>query len=130
MYCRNCGKTLNQGQLFCSNCGVKQETQNIQSNNINSKKKDKLTKILGICAGVLYGLSIVVLFSGIIVCFPDPNEPETKSGLSFDIFGECAGSMIVISTVLVILIVVLNVFELNETLTLPPSIGFPSPSMT
>lgn len=114
MYCRNCGKTLNQGQLFCSNCGVKQETQNIQSNNINSKKKDKLTKILGICAGVLYGLSIVVLFSGIIVCFPDPNEPETKSGLSFDIFGECAGSMIVISTVLVILIVVLNVVKSSK----------------
>ena len=113
MYCRNCGKTLNQGQLFCSNCGVKQETQNIQSNNINSKKKDKLTKILGICSGVLFGLSIITLFSGILICFPDPVS-DTSSDLSFDIFGECAGAMIVLSDVLVILIVILNVIKSNK----------------
>ena len=28
MYCKNCGKTLNQGELFCANCGTKIENEN------------------------------------------------------------------------------------------------------
>ena len=28
MYCKNCGKTLNQGEMFCSNCGAKVENEN------------------------------------------------------------------------------------------------------
>ena len=114
MYCKNCGKTLNQGEIFCVNCGTKQEIQNFQQNNMNSKKKDNLTKILGICAGALFGLSGVVLFLGIIFCFPDPHTGDNISGLSFALFGECAGTMIVISVVLVILIVILNIVKSNK----------------
>lgn len=28
MYCKNCGKTLNQGEMFCANCGAKVENEN------------------------------------------------------------------------------------------------------
>jgi len=36
MYCKNCGKTLNQGEMFCPDCGVKVENKNINnSNNIS-----------------------------------------------------------------------------------------------
>lgn len=28
MFCKNCGKVLNQGELFCTNCGVKAENEN------------------------------------------------------------------------------------------------------
>lgn len=28
MYCKNCGKNLNQGEMFCSNCGTKIENEN------------------------------------------------------------------------------------------------------
>ena len=45
MYCKNCGNRLNSESRFCSICGTKQGTQNLQPNNINSKKRDKLTKI-------------------------------------------------------------------------------------
>lgn len=50
MYCKNCGNKLDSNSRFCTSCGAKQEIQNLQPNNINSKKKDKLIKILGICA--------------------------------------------------------------------------------
>lgn len=116
MYCKNCGNILNSESRFCSSCGTKQQIQNLQPNNMNLKKKDKLTKIttiLGICAGVLFGLSIITLFSGILICFPDPVS-DTSSDLSFDIFGECAGTMIVVSVILVILIVILNVIKSNK----------------
>lgn len=92
----------------------KQERLNLSSNNVNSKKKDKLTKILGICAGVLFCLSFIILILGIILCFSDPITGDSISGLSFNLFGECAGIMGVISVVLVIFIVVLNVVELNK----------------
>ena len=28
MYCKNCGKNLNQGEIFCANCGAKVENEN------------------------------------------------------------------------------------------------------
>lgn len=28
MFCKNCGKALNQGEIFCSNCGAKVENEN------------------------------------------------------------------------------------------------------
>jgi len=37
MFCKNCGKVLNQGELFCSNCGIKAETE-INTNVIKKKK--------------------------------------------------------------------------------------------
>ena len=114
MYCINCGNMIDSNAKFCSSCGVKQEIQNLKKNNINSKKRDKLTKILGVCAGISFGLSGVVLFSGVILCFPDPQTGDNISGLRFDLFGECAGTMIVISVVLVILIVILNVIKSNK----------------
>ena len=100
--------------MFWANCGTKQQIQNLQPNNMNSKKKDKLTKIttiLCICAGVLFGLSFITLLLGVILCFPDPQTGDNISGLSFDLFGKCAGTMIVVSVILVILIVILNVIK-------------------
>lgn len=111
MYCKNCGNILDNNSKFCTSCGLKQE---IQINNSNYKKQDKLTKLLGISAGILFGLSFVILFSGIILCFPDPQTGENISGLSFDLFGTCAGTMIVISVILVILIVILNIVKTNK----------------
>ena len=37
MYCKNCGKTLNQGEMFCANCGTKVENENniVGGNNFN-----------------------------------------------------------------------------------------------
>ena len=41
MYCKNCGKTLNQGELFCSNCGAKVENENniVGDNNFNQNQQ-------------------------------------------------------------------------------------------
>lgn len=32
MYCKNCGKVLNQREKFCANCGTKLENENINNN--------------------------------------------------------------------------------------------------
>lgn len=114
MYCTNCENRLDNNAKFCSSCGAKQEIQNFQSNNINSKKKNKLTKILGICAGISFGLSIVILFLGVILCFPDPLTDNNISGLSFDSFGACAGTMIIVGVILIISVIVLNIVKLNK----------------
>lgn len=41
MYCKNCGKTLNQGAMFCPNCGAKIESQSntILDNNVNQNQE-------------------------------------------------------------------------------------------
>jgi len=84
------------------------------NNQINQTKKNKLTKILGISAGVLFGLAFITLISGVLLCFPDPSTGENISGMRFDTFGECAGIMIVIAVVLIISIVILNVIKPNK----------------
>lgn len=110
MYCKYCGSKLENNYEFCFNCGTKRGIQNFQSNDIDSKRK-KITKILGICVGVLFGISIVILFSGIIVCFPDPQTGENISGLSFDIFGTIFGIIFIINIILITFIVLLNIIK-------------------
>ena len=46
MYCKNCGKNLNQGEMFCSNCGTKIENENnlVGGNTLNQKKVEELSK--------------------------------------------------------------------------------------
>lgn len=115
MFCKNCGNNINNNDKFCGKCGMKQEIQNSQLNNGDSKSSDKLTKILGICAGISFGLSAVIIILGVILLFPDPSTGENLSGLSsFDLFGNLAGIMTIISVVLVILIVILNVIKSNK----------------
>lgn len=44
MYCKNCGKTLNQGELFCSNCGSKSEYENniVGGNTLNQNVQNPI----------------------------------------------------------------------------------------
>ena len=48
MYCKNCGKVLNQEEKFCANCGAKVENEtsfvvenNIIENNVNQNPEVK-----------------------------------------------------------------------------------------
>lgn len=44
MYCKNCGKVLNQGELFCAYCGAKVENEiNIDTGNNEIKNKETET---------------------------------------------------------------------------------------
>lgn len=103
MYCTKCGSRLDANSRFCFVCGTKQEIQNIQMDNINSNKKNKLTKKLGGLATVLCVLGIVIIFLGVFLCFPDPNTGENLCGLSYDIFGKSGTIMMVAGIVLAIL---------------------------
>jgi len=42
MNCKNCGKTLNQGELFCANCGAKVENENnmFRENTLNQNQQN------------------------------------------------------------------------------------------
>lgn len=43
MYCKNCGKTINQGEMFCVNCGMKVENEiNTNINNSANSLDEKL----------------------------------------------------------------------------------------
>ena len=38
MYCKNCGKVLNQEEKFCANCGAKVENENYNQNHVKYNK--------------------------------------------------------------------------------------------
>ena len=48
MQCKNCGKVLNEGELFCTNCGTKVENEtnlNLENNVIQNSKLETITNI-------------------------------------------------------------------------------------
>ena len=55
MFCPNCGSEMNEGALFCGNCGFKNELKNV-----NSKKKKGLPIKLIIFIVVILGLGLFV----------------------------------------------------------------------
>lgn len=64
MFCKNCGKTLNQSEIFCENCGVKVENHNNtslqQQGNFKNNKLIKILAIIGVVVVVLIILFVVI----------------------------------------------------------------------
>lgn len=56
MYCKNCGKVLNQEEKFCANCGEKIEMQNAQTNNV---------KLYNNKTNIIIGLILTIIGIGI-----------------------------------------------------------------
>ena len=105
MICNKCGMQVGENNLYCTNCGNKLDDFIID---IKLAKKKKRLKILGICAASLYVLSALVIFIGVILCFPDPATGKNISGLNFNLFGMCCVTLFIISIILVILIIILK----------------------
>lgn len=105
MICNKCGMQVGENNLYCTNCGNKLDDFIID---IKLAKKKKILKILGICAASLYVLSALVIFIGVILCFPDPATGKNISGLNFNLFGMCCVTLFIISIILVILIIILK----------------------
>ncbi len=106
MKCKICNYDNKKDSKYCENCGNKLDDFIID---IKLTKKKKLLKILGICAASLYVLSVLVIFIGVILCFPDPATGKNISGLSFNLFGMCCATLFIISIILVILIIILKI---------------------
>lgn len=106
MKCKICNYDNKKDSKYCENCGNKLDDFIID---IKLTKKKKLLKILGICAASLYVLSVLVIFIGVILCFPDPATGKNISGLNFNLFGMCCATLFVISIILVILIIILKI---------------------
>lgn len=105
MICNKCGMQVGENNLYCTNCGNKLDDFIID---IKLEKKKKILKILGICAASLYVLSALVIFIGVILCFPDPATGKNISSLNFNLFGMCCVTLFIISIILVILIIILK----------------------
>lgn len=105
MICNKCGMQVEENSKYCTNCGNKLDDFIID---IKLSKKEKLLKVLGICAASMYVLSVLVIFIGVLLCFPDPSTGKNISGLSFDLFGMCGGILFVIYIILIILIFIIN----------------------
>lgn len=105
MICNKCGMQVGENNLYCTNCGNKLDDFIID---IKLAKKKKILKILGICVVSLYVLSVLVIFIGVILCFPDPATGKNISGLNFNLFGMCCAILFIISIILVILIIILK----------------------
>lgn len=105
MKCKICNYDNKKDSKYCENCGNKLDDFIID---IKLAKKEKILKILGICAASLYVLSALVIFIGVILCFPDPATGKNISGLNFNLFGMCCVTLFIISIILVILIIILK----------------------
>lgn len=105
MKCKICNYDNKKDSKYCENCGNKLDDFIID---IKLAKKKKILKILGICAASLYVLSAIVIFIGVILCFPDPATGKNISGLNFNLFGMCCVTLFIISIILVILIIILK----------------------
>lgn len=105
MICNKCGMQVGENNLYCTNCENKLDDFIID---IKLTKKKKILKILGICAVSLYVLSVLVIFIGVILCFPDPATGKNISGLNFKLFGMCCATLFIISIILVIIIIILK----------------------
>lgn len=72
MFCRNCGTQLNDGFVFCSNCGQKIAIVSVNNNLKHSKTKNKkLKQILPIVAVLLI---IAIIVGGL--CFKNYNVKD------------------------------------------------------
>lgn len=45
MYCKNYGNKLNDNDKFCQKCGIKQETQSVQTNNVKSSNNKTIIEV-------------------------------------------------------------------------------------
>lgn len=102
MICNKYRMQVGENNLYCTNCGNKLDDFIIDI------KLAKKKKILGICVVSLYVLSVLVIFIGVILCFPDPETGKNISGLNFNLFGMCCAILFIISIILVILIIILK----------------------
>ena len=59
MFCKNCGKEIDNNSKFCSNCGYNFESENPAEKVIASKKRDKLN--------AAFALNIIAL--GVVLAF-------------------------------------------------------------
>lgn len=105
MICNKYRMQVGENNLYCTNCGNKLDDFIID---IKLAKKKKILKILGICVVSLYVLSVLVIFIGVILCFPDPETGKNISGLNFNLFGMCCATLFIISIILIILIIILK----------------------
>lgn len=76
MYCRKCGKELNENSLFCSDCGtpikvVEQKQSSQQGNNLPKGRRWK--KMIVPAVLVLFIVSAIIL-----ICFLFQKSPEEK----------------------------------------------------
>ena len=69
MYCRNCGKEVNENAVVCIHCGCSIEQKKLQTKNVESKKT------LGVVLGLFLGL--IGLIIGVCCYQSDSYERET-----------------------------------------------------
>lgn len=60
MYCKNCGKELDEGTLFCDGCGV------VQNNEVNlNEQKNKLNKTKIFAVLIIIAILLIVVILGV-----------------------------------------------------------------
>lgn len=100
MYCRNCGKEIQEGSNYCPICGAKQNVS-YENNNVNNTNDNKVLNqkcLIGIC---LSGISLLINFygavglAGLIVSYKGYKEidSETEKGKELALIGMIIGGL-------------------------------------
>ena len=83
MKCKNCGKELNDNDIYCTSCGAKVDNLQIPSN--NHKKEKKIIKLCGII--VLIVVVVVLIIAGIMF-LTKPKDIEIEANDLADLIAE------------------------------------------
>ncbi len=83
IFCNKCGKVIETNQKYCSNCGTNQESNNINTSNIQQninntiKRKNKKGKITGIVPGIILIIIVALIVKGAL-SYETPEEENYK----------------------------------------------------
>ena len=69
MFCRNCGRKLNDGDVFCLDCGTPVQRPSVQSEKVPQKSKASKTKKSPVMLIVIILLVIAIIAGGLVAWF-------------------------------------------------------------
>lgn len=79
MKCNNCGKEIQNDNIFCANCGAQVVSNNNQVN-VTKKKKFTFGKSLLICIGISAAMFFIFTIINVVIRI---SVGDTNSGLVF-----------------------------------------------
>ncbi len=99
MYCKHCGKEIDENAIYCQYCGTKIEVYVESDKPIKPKKENSAIGILAIIFSALGGSGLGLIFSIIGLCMYKTRGNKIRSWIGLGLYLGWTVAMIVIEIV-------------------------------